>query len=75
MLKLATDVKNWRFGLRGEQAVAEKLADRTLSAAGYSAFHDVPGNGYWTKICSSFPLSDIIFSSDAATFSLPATGT
>jgi len=38
-------VRNRRFGLRAEQAVAEKLADRTLAAAGYSAFHDVPGNG------------------------------
>ena len=47
ILKLATDVRNWRFGLRGEQAVAEKLADRTLAAAGYSAFHDVPGTGGW----------------------------
>ncbi len=47
VLKLAADVRNWRFGLRGEQAVAEKLADRSLAAAGYSAFHDVPGTGDW----------------------------
>src|SRR6266850_2171445 len=33
--------------IKGEQAVAEKLADRGLSAAGYSAFHDVPGSGDW----------------------------
>jgi hypothetical protein len=35
-------MRNWRFGLRGEQAVAEKLADRALAAAGYVAFNDLP---------------------------------
>jgi hypothetical protein len=39
---LSLQVRHWRFGLRGEQAVAEKLADRTFAAAGYVAFHDVP---------------------------------
>src|SRR5207245_2003620 len=33
--KLYDEVRHWRFGLRGEQAVAEKLADRELAAAGY----------------------------------------
>jgi hypothetical protein len=33
--------------MRGEQAVAEKLADRQLAAAGYVSFHDVPGDGSW----------------------------
>jgi hypothetical protein len=41
------ELRNWRFGLRGEQAVAEKLADRGVAAAGYVAFHDVPGEGEW----------------------------
>jgi hypothetical protein len=41
------ELRNWRFGMRGEQAVAEKLADRGLAAAGYIAFHDVPGDGKW----------------------------
>ena len=35
-------IRNWRFGMRGEQAVAEKLADREIAAAGYVVFHDVP---------------------------------
>jgi hypothetical protein len=45
--RLEDELRNWRFGLRGEQAVAEKLADRGLAAAGYVAFHDVPGEGDW----------------------------
>ena len=45
--RLEDELRNWRFGLRGEQAVAEKLADRELAAAGYVAFHDVPGDGEW----------------------------
>ena len=45
--RLEDEIRNWRFGLRGEQAVAEKLASRELAAAGYVAFHDVPGDGKW----------------------------
>jgi Nuclease-related domain len=45
--KLEDELRNWRFGLRGEQAVAEKLADRAVAAAGYVAFHDLPGEGDW----------------------------
>jgi hypothetical protein len=45
--KIDSELRNWRFGMRGEQAVAEKLADRGLAAAGYVAFHDVPGDGKW----------------------------
>jgi hypothetical protein len=45
--RLDDELRNWRFGLRGEQAVAEKLADRGVAAAGYVAFHDVPGEGEW----------------------------
>ena len=45
--RLYDELRNWRFGLRGEQAVAEKLADRGLAAAGYVTFHDVPGEGDW----------------------------
>lgn len=40
-------IRNFRFGLRGEQAVAEALADRTVVASGYFTFHDVPGEGAW----------------------------
>ena len=36
-----------RLGLRGEQAVAEKLADPEVAKAGYVIFHDVPGDGAW----------------------------
>lgn len=43
--KLFKEIRDWRFGMRGEQAVAEKLADPSLAAAGYVAFHDIPGNG------------------------------
>ena len=45
--RLEDELRNWRFGLRGEQAVAESLADRGVAAAGYVAFHDVPGEGKW----------------------------
>jgi hypothetical protein len=44
---LQTKIRNCRFGLRGEQAVAEALNDSELAAAGYVAFHDVPGDGPW----------------------------
>jgi len=47
VLEFTADVRKWRFGLRGEQAVAERLTDRSLAAAGYSSFHDVPGEGDW----------------------------
>jgi Nuclease-related domain len=40
--RLVDEVRSWRFGLRGEQAVAEKLAERELAAAGYVVFHDLP---------------------------------
>jgi hypothetical protein len=45
--KIYDNIRNCRLGLRGEQAVAEALADCTISAAGYIAFHDVPGDGAW----------------------------
>jgi hypothetical protein len=34
-------------GLRGEQAVAEALAQDLIVMAGYRSFHDVPGDGEW----------------------------
>ncbi len=40
--KLMAELRNRRFGLRGEQAVAEKLATGQLAAAGYVVFHDIP---------------------------------
>jgi hypothetical protein len=36
------ELRNWRFGMRGEQVVAEQLMNRELAAAGYVAFHDLP---------------------------------
>jgi len=41
------EIRNCRFGLRGEQAVAEALADTSVISAGYITFHDVPGDGAW----------------------------
>lgn len=41
------EMRTWRFGLRGEQAVAEALADASVILAGYTAIHDVPGDGEW----------------------------
>lgn len=41
------ELRNWRFGVRGEQAVGEKLVTKEVAAAGYIAFHDVPGDGDW----------------------------
>jgi len=40
-------IRNYQFGLRGEQAVAEALADARVISAGYVVFHDVPGDGPW----------------------------
>jgi hypothetical protein len=45
--RLEDQMRTWRFGMRGEQAVAEALTDRSLAAAGYVAFHDLPGDGKW----------------------------
>ena len=45
--KLDQELRNWRFGMRGEQAVAEKLASPDVSRAGYIVFHDLPGDGAW----------------------------
>lgn len=40
-------IRDYRFGLRGEQAVAEALGSSAVVAAGYVTFHDVPGDGPW----------------------------
>src|SRR5882672_3282010 len=48
MWRLVDELRTWKFGLRGEQAVAEKLMDRELAAAGYVAFHDLPAQK-WRK--------------------------
>jgi len=45
--KFGDELRNWRFGLRGEQAVAEKLAAPEVAAAGYLTFNDVPGDKEW----------------------------
>ncbi len=37
--------RNYRLGLRGEQAVAEALTE--VASAGYRAFHDLPGGDTW----------------------------
>jgi hypothetical protein len=47
IVRLHSEIRNCRFGLRGEQAVAEALADIRVVSAGYIAFHDVPGGGAW----------------------------
>ncbi len=45
--RLDDQMRTWRFGMRGEQAVAEALTNRSLAAAGYLVFHDIPGDGKW----------------------------
>ncbi len=40
--RITKELRDWRFGMRGEQAVAEKLMSGELAAAGYTVFHDVP---------------------------------
>jgi len=40
--RLSDEARNWQFGLRGEQAVAEALGGQEVAAAGYVVFHDVP---------------------------------
>lgn len=37
--------RNYRLGLRGEQAVAEALTE--VASAGYRVFHDLPGGDTW----------------------------
>lgn len=39
------DIRSYRMGLLGEQAVAEQL--QSLLTLGYRVFHDVPGDGKW----------------------------
>jgi hypothetical protein len=46
-MKSLQDLEHCRFGLRGEQAVAEALTSPKTAIAGYVAFHDVPGDGAW----------------------------
>ncbi len=38
-------IRDYRRGLAGEQAVAEQL--HPLFTSGYQIFHDIPGNGKW----------------------------
>ncbi len=45
LLRRLRDAQNWRLGLRGEQAVAEKLAE--VAECGYRAYHDIQGDGTW----------------------------
>ncbi len=45
LLRRLREAQNWRLGLRGEQAVAEKLAE--VAECGYRAYHDIPGDGPW----------------------------
>lgn len=40
-------LRNYQFGLRGEQAVGEALNAPDVIRAGYRTFHDVPGDGKW----------------------------
>jgi hypothetical protein len=47
VFKFEDAMRNWRLGARGEQSVAERLADPQLATAGYRAFHDLPGDGDW----------------------------
>jgi len=39
------DIRSYRMGLLGEQAMAEQL--QRLLPLGYQVFHDVPGDGKW----------------------------
>jgi len=47
MWKLDDELRCWRLGMVGEQAVGQELASLEVAAAGYVAFHDVPGDGDW----------------------------
>jgi len=42
---LLAKARNYRLGLRGEQAVAEALTE--VASAGYRVFHDLPGGDTW----------------------------
>ena len=45
MAQLSTEIRQLRLGLRGEQAVAEKLLE--LAPEGYRSFHDFPAAKDW----------------------------
>jgi hypothetical protein len=47
--RLEDSMRRWRFGLRGEQAVAEKLSRGEVAAAGYRVFHDLPAESRGKK--------------------------
>ena len=47
LLRDARELRAHKFGLRGEQAVAEALSSPDVIRAGYASFHDVPGAGNW----------------------------
>jgi hypothetical protein len=47
VFKLVEEGRSYHLGLRGEMATAEALHDHRLAIAGYTVFHDVPGDGAW----------------------------
>jgi hypothetical protein len=47
LFTLMDQSRSHRLGLRGELATAEALRDPRLALAGFTAFHDVPGDGPW----------------------------
>lgn len=46
-LRLHRELRNYQFGLRGEQAVTEALTAANAASGGYQILHDVPGDGPW----------------------------
>ncbi len=59
---LDDELRNWRFGVRGEQAVAEKLMSPELTEMGYVAFHDLTGDGAWDSLfCPGAPACPLGF--------------
>jgi hypothetical protein len=47
MFGIHEEIRCCSLGLRGEQAVAEALQHPEIVSAGYTSFHDVPGDGRW----------------------------
>ncbi len=47
LVTMQLTARQYRLGLRGEQAVGEALNSPEVIRAGYRSFHDVPGDGKW----------------------------
>jgi len=45
--RIEEKIRTWRFGMRGEQAVGERLGSADIASWAFAVFNDVPGDGNW----------------------------